>query len=217
MAGGCRQITAAGRKSARRLIERRPVASYRRKLSNRHDATITVKSLGRVSAHNWRLADRNRCVDAVSWQPLSLASAGRPVVCLDLVPQQKVAVRQHRGDMRTFARAWGRSRSGFSGIFEIVAADEAGWWAEKRTPPARRTSIAAPSLALRHPWPPDLRSPPYLPKGAKGPGNDAQPSCGSQGFSEPRGTSSSATASYSISVPVFGMTTPVLSVGDERR
>src|SRR5215831_19722203 len=29
-------------------------------------------------------------------------------------------------------------------------------------------------------------------------------------------TSSSATASYSISVPVFGMTTPVLSVGEER-
>src|SRR5260370_22173305 len=57
-----------------------------RKLSNRHDATITVKTLERVSAHNWRLADRNRCdgVDAVSWQPSSVASAARPVVCLDV-------------------------------------------------------------------------------------------------------------------------------------
>src|SRR5258708_27902250 len=147
MAGGCRQITAAGRKSARRLIERRPVASYRRKLSNRHDATITVKSLGRVSAHNWRLADRNRCVDAVSWQPLSLASAGRPVVCLDLVPQQKVAVRQHRGDMRTFARAWGRSRSGFSGIFANVAADEARGGGGKRRPPGGRDLTSGPLTA----------------------------------------------------------------------
>src|SRR5258708_36989660 len=58
----------------------------RRKLSNRHDATITVKTLERVSAHKWRLADRNRCdgVDAVSWQPSSVASAGLPVVCLDV-------------------------------------------------------------------------------------------------------------------------------------
>jgi hypothetical protein len=149
----------------------------RRKLSNRHDATITVKSLGRVSARNWRLADRNRCVDAVSWQPSSVASAGRPVVCLDVVPQQKVAVRQLRGDMRTFARAWGRSRSGFSGIFEIVAADEAGWSAEKRNPPARRTSIAAPRWPFATLGRPIYPRHPYLPKRAKGPENDAQPGC----------------------------------------
>ena len=88
----------------------------RRKLSNRHDATITVKSLGRVSAHNWRLADRNRCVDAVSWQPSSVASAGRPE----------------------------EGSGGFSGIFEIVAADKAGVVGEKGDPFARRTSIDAP-------------------------------------------------------------------------
>ena len=57
---------------------------------------------------------------------------------------------------------------------------------------------------------------PYLPKGVKGQGAMLNHRVGRPGFSEPRETSSSATASYSISVPVFGMTTPVLSVGEER-
>ena len=52
-----------------------------------------------------------------------------------------------------------------------------GWSAEKRNPPARRTSIAAPSLALRHPCCPIYPRHPYLPKGAKGPENDGQPMC----------------------------------------
>jgi hypothetical protein len=32
----------------------------------------------------------------------------------------------------------------------------------------RLAIILRPSLALRHPWPPDLPSRPYLPKGAEG-------------------------------------------------
>src|SRR5260370_37649123 len=75
-----------GTEERSKLDRPQPGRAVRRKLSNRHDATITVKTLERVSAHNWRLADRNRWngVDAVSWQPSSVASAARPVVCLDV-------------------------------------------------------------------------------------------------------------------------------------
>jgi hypothetical protein len=41
----------------------------------------------------------------------------------------------------------------------------------------RLATILRPSLALRHPCCPIHPRRPYLPKGAKGPGNDAQPVC----------------------------------------
>jgi hypothetical protein len=130
----------------------------RRKLSNRHDATITVKSLGRVSAHNWRLADRNRCVDAVSWQPSSVASAGRPVVCLDVVPQQKVAVRQLRGDMRTFARRGGGAEAASVASLKLLQRTRRGGRLKKETRLRgghRLPPLAGPSPPLL----PDLPSP----------------------------------------------------------
>jgi hypothetical protein len=52
------------------------------------------------------------------------------------------------GDTRALSRGGSR---GFSDIFEIVAADEAGGSAEKGDPPARRHRLPRPSLALRHP------------------------------------------------------------------
>jgi hypothetical protein len=50
----------------------------------------------------------------------------------------------------------------------------------------RLATIHCPSLALRHPCCPIYPRHPYLPKGAKEPGSDAQPSCRSPGFGEPR-------------------------------
>jgi hypothetical protein len=71
----------------------------------------------------------------------------------------------------------GEERGGFTGIFEIVAADKAGVVGWKRRP------ICAGNVDCRpyHPFA-TLGSPiyprhPYLPKGAKGPGNDAQSVC----------------------------------------
>jgi hypothetical protein len=73
---------------------------------------------------------------------------------------------------------WGRSSSGFSGIFEIVAADEAGdGWLKKETR-LRRDIDCRPSLALRHPCRPICPRELYLPKRRRAPGHDAQPGVG---------------------------------------
>jgi hypothetical protein len=65
---------------------------------------------------------------------------------------------------------YGRKGSrGFSDIFEIVAADEAGGGRLKRRPSARDINCH-PSLALRHPCCPIHPRHPYLPKGPKGKG-----------------------------------------------
>jgi hypothetical protein len=45
-----------------------------------------------------------------------------------------------------------------------------------RTGSTQRTELSG-AWALRHPWCPIYPLHPYLPKGAKGPGNDAQPLC----------------------------------------
>jgi hypothetical protein len=70
-------------------------------------------------------------------------------------PQQKVAVRQLRRDMRTFAQAWGRSSRGFDGIFERLQETRRGGRLKKETA-CERTSIAplagpSPPLAPRSP------------------------------------------------------------------
>jgi hypothetical protein len=68
-------------------------------------------------------------------------------------------------------------RGSFSGIFEIVAADEAGVFGWKRRPICAENVDCRPSLAIRDPCYPIYPRHPYLPKAAKGRGTDAQPSC----------------------------------------
>jgi hypothetical protein len=67
------------------------------------------------------------------------------------------------------------SSSGFSGIFEIVAADKPGGGRVKKETHLRGDGGCRPSLALRHSCCPICPRDPYLANGAKGPENDAQP------------------------------------------
>jgi hypothetical protein len=67
-------------------------------------------------------------------------------------------------------------RGGFTGIFEIVAADKARVGRVKRRP------LCEPYLTLGTLAAPIYSRHPYLPKGAKGPENDAQPSCRSTDY-----------------------------------
>jgi hypothetical protein len=68
-----------------------------------------------------------------------------------------------------------RSSSGFSGILKSLQQTRREWSAEKEDPPARGTSIAAPRWPFATLGRPIYPRVPYLPKGAKVAGNDAQP------------------------------------------